>query len=45
MFALATNYNSKITRNEESYQELLLVVEEHRKKFAITTKADLINLY
>ena len=43
--ALATNYNSKITRNEESYQKLLLVVEEHRKKFAITTKADLLNLY
>ena len=43
--ALATNYNSKITRNEESYQELLLVVEEHRKKFVITTKADLLNLY
>ena len=43
--ALATNYNSKITRNEESYQELLLVVEEHRKTFVITTKADLLNLY
>ena len=33
--ALATNYNSKITRHDESY----------RKKFAITTKADLLNLY
>ena len=42
--ALATSFNTKITRNEESYQELLLVVEEHRKKFSLTTKRDLKHL-
>ena len=33
--ALATRLNSNITRNEESYQELVHVVEEHRKKYGL----------
>ena len=39
--ALATRLNSNITRNEESYQELVHVVEEHRKKYGLKTKEDL----
>ena len=30
--ALATNYNTKIARTEESYQDLVQVVDDHRKK-------------
>ena len=36
--ALATLFNGKMTRTESSYQELLLVVEKHRKMFTLTTK-------
>ena len=39
--ALATSVNEKITRNEKSYQELLLVIAAHRKKYALQTKKDL----
>ena len=39
--ALATRLNSNITRNEVSYQELVHVVEEHRKKYGLKTKEDL----
>ena len=39
--ALATSINEKITRNEKSYQELLLVIAAHRKKYALKTKKDL----
>ena len=42
--ALATLVNGKITRTESSYQELLLVVEAHRKMYALKTKKDLKKL-
>ena len=42
--ALATLVNGKMTRTESSYQELLLVVEKHRKMFTLTTKEDLKKL-
>ena len=35
---MATRLNSNITRNEESYQELVHVVEGHRKKYELKTK-------
>ena len=31
--ALATTFNGSITNDEESYQELVLVVEDHCRKF------------
>ena len=43
--ALATRVNTHITRDEESYQELLQVVEAHRKKYGLKTKNDLKKLY
>ena len=43
--ALATRVNTHITRDEETYQELLQVVEAHRKKYRIKTKDDLKKLY
>ena len=43
--ALATRVNTHITRVEESYQELLQVVEAHRKKYSLKTKDDLKKLY
>ena len=43
--ALAVNYNTKITRDEESYQELLQVVEYHRNTFGYRTKKDLKTFY
>ena len=39
--ALATSINEKITKNEKSYQELLLVIAAHRKKYSLQTKKDL----
>ena len=33
-----------MTITESSYQELLLVVEKHRKMFTLTTKEDLKKL-
>ena len=43
--ALAVNYNTKIKRDEESYQELLQVVEYHRNTFGYRTKKDLKTFY
>ena len=43
--ALATTYNTHITRDESSYQELLQVVEAHRKKYRLKTKKDLEKFY
>ena len=42
--ALATKFNGHITRDEEQYQNLVLVVEAHRKKFSIMKKSDLRRL-
>ena len=39
--ALAVTFNTKITRDEQSYQELLQVVEYHRKTYKFNTKKDL----
>ena len=36
--------NGKMTRTESSYQELVLVVENHRKMYALKTKKDLKKL-
>ena len=33
--ALATRYNGKITKDEESYQELVFVVEAHHRKYKL----------
>ena len=33
--ALAVTFNTKITRDEQSYQELLQVVEYHRKTYIL----------
>ena len=43
--ALATRVNTHITRDEESYQELLQVAEAHRKKYGLKTKGDLKKFY
>ena len=43
--ALATTFNGHITKDEESYQELVLVVEAHRKKFKLEKKSDLKNVF
>ena len=43
--ALAIRLNTNITRDEESYQELVQVVEAHRKEYKLDTKKDLKNLY
>ena len=43
--ALATTYNGNIARDEESYQELVLVVEDHRTIFKLKKKSDLKNLF
>ena len=40
--ALVQEFNSSLTRNEEQKQYLLQVVEDHRKKFAVPTKAGAI---
>ena len=42
--ALATKFNGHIARDEEQYQNLVLVVEAHRKKFSIMKKSDLRRL-
>ena len=42
--ALATKFNGHITRDEEQYQNLVLVVEAYRKKFSIIKKSDLRRL-
>ena len=43
--ALATRLNSHMTRNEESFQELVQAVESHRKSYGLETKEDLKKLY
>jgi hypothetical protein len=40
---LVTRLNTKMTRDEESFQELIQVVEAHQKKFRNKTKKDLKN--
>ena len=42
---LVTRLNTKITRNEDSFQELIQVVEAHQKKFGNKTKKDLKKFY
>ena len=42
---LVTRLNTKITRNEESFQELIQVVELHQKKFGNKSKKDLKMFY
>ena len=39
--SMATTFNGRITKDEDSYQNLLLVVEGHRKKYGSKSKADL----
>ena len=41
---LATTVNEKMTEAEDSYQELVLFVEQHRKKYGLKTKSDLKKL-
>ena len=41
--AMATSFNGRITRDEESYQDIMLVVAAHRKKYGFKTKEDLKN--
>ena len=43
--ALAIRLNTNITRDEESYQELVQVVEAHRKEYKLDTKKDPKNLF
>ena len=42
--ALATTINGHMTRTEDSYQDLALVVAAHRKKYDLTSKKHLKNL-
>ena len=42
--ALATKFDGHITRDEEQYQNLVIVVEAHRKRFRIMKKSDLRRL-
>ena len=42
--ALATTFNGVITKDETSFQELVLVVDSHRKKFKLEKKKDLKKL-
>ena len=43
--ALATIVNGKMTRTESSFQELVLVVEKHRKMYKMKTKKDMNKLF
>ena len=42
---MATRFNSKITRTEKGFEELMQVVEAHRKQFSVKTKTDLQSFY
>ena len=42
---MATRFNSKIARTEEGFDELMQVVEAHRRKFSVKTKSDLQSFY
>ena len=39
------SYNGLLTKDEESYQDLVLVVEAHRNKFNLLNKSDLKQLF
>ena len=39
--AMATSFNGKITRDEESFQKMMLVIAACRKKYGFKTKSDL----
>ena len=41
--AMATSFNWRITRDEESYQDMMLVIAAQRKKCGFKTKEDLKN--
>ena len=41
--AMATSFNGRVTRDEESYQDMMLVVAAHRKKYGFKKKEDLKN--
>ena len=43
--ALATHLNSLLTKDEESYQDLVIVIEAHRKKFNLMEKSDSKQLF
>ena len=43
--SLMTDFNTKITRDEKSFQDLLQVVEHHRKKYSFKTKKGLKTFY
>ena len=43
--ALMTTYNTRITRTESSFKELVQVVEDHRSTFSFSTKEGLRNFY
>ena len=38
---MVTCFNSKIARTEEGFEELMQVVQAHRRKFCVKTKSDL----
>jgi len=40
--ALVEEFNASLTRNEEQKQHLMQVVENHRHKFGVPTKAEAI---
>ncbi|KAL5250683.1 hypothetical protein ACHWQZ_G016425 [Mnemiopsis leidyi] len=42
---LVTRLNTKITRDEDSFQELIQVVEAHQRKYGNKTKKDLKQFY
>ena len=41
----ATRFNSKTARTEEGFEELMQVVEAHRRKYSVKTKSDLQSFY
>ena len=43
--ALATRLNGAITKDEQSWQELVRVVARHQEKFPMLTKKDLKKFY
>ena len=43
--ALMTTYNTRITRTESSFKELVQVVEDHRSTFSFSTKKGFRNFY
>ena len=42
--ALATTFNGIITKDETTFQELVLIVDSHRKKYKLQRKKDLKKL-